>query len=197
MILASQSPRRRELLTAAGYAFEVIVPHESVEAGGPGEERTEDYVARLADAKATDVANQIASHPEPSVVIACDTVADCDGLILEKPRDREHAEEMLRLLSGRAHRVVSGLCVRLHPSGKNETRTAVSELTMQPLSDAMLQGYLDSGAWEGKSGAFGFQDDLPWLELTSGTAENVVGLPMDVLADMLRTLIRSDENNVS
>jgi septum formation protein len=187
LILASQSPRRRQLLEEAGYEFEVRTPADDVEAGGPDVgEATRDYVRRLAMAKARDVSRQLAESRLDGLVIACDTVADCDGVILEKPRDRADAEQMLRLLSGRSHEVWSGLCVQHLPSGRARVADAVSRLTMQPLSEPLLKEYLDSGAWAGKSGAFGYQDGLDWLTLTEGTASNVVGLPMDLLEALLR-----------
>lgn len=187
-ILASQSPRRRQLLEQAGFTFSVIAPDESVETGGPQNESTENYVARLARSKAENVAEKLSDVVPPTLIIACDTVADCDGVILEKPRDRQHARQMLELLSGRRHEVLSGLCLWHFPSGRHFVEVAKSELAMRPLSNEMLEDYLDSHAWMGKSGAFGFQDDLPWLELTSGSASNVVGLPMELLAEMLHRL---------
>ncbi|MCA9132468.1 MAG: Maf family protein, partial [Planctomycetales bacterium] len=101
---------------------------------------------------------------------------------------RQRAEEMLRLLSGRQHSVYSGLCVIRHPGGEPMVRVAKSELRMAPLSDAEIYDYLDSEAWVGKSGAFGYQDGHPWLQLISGTADNVVGLPLDLLQEMLATV---------
>ena len=185
LILASQSPRRRELLQKAGYEFEVIAPSEDAEAGEPDGDPTSVYVARLAVQKAADVAARV---NEPATIIACDTVAECAGQVLGKPRDRAHAEAMLRLLSGREHSVWSGLCLWDTPSEEFRVESEVSLLTMAPLSESMLAEYLDSGAWQGKSGAFGYQDDHPWLKLTLGTASNVVGLPMELLAQMLDAL---------
>ncbi len=182
LVLASQSPRRRQLMTEAGYKFTVIPPSEGAESGEPDGDPTSVFVTRLAVQKAADVAARV---QDPALVIACDTVADCDGVVLGKPRDREHAREMLRLLSGREHSVWSGLCVWDTASSEFDVQAECSILTMQPLTDELIEEYLDSGAWQGKSGAFGYQDGLPWLTLTSGTPENVVGLPMTLLAQML------------
>ncbi|MCC6510776.1 MAG: septum formation protein Maf [Pirellulaceae bacterium] len=183
LILASQSPRRRQLLTEAGYQFEVIAPSEGAEDGDPAGDPTSVFVTRLAVQKAADVAMRVT---EPALIIACDTVADCDGVVLGKPVDRDHAQSMLRMLSGREHSVWSGLCVWESASGEFEVESARSILHMAELSDQMIEEYLDSGAWLGKSGAFGYQDGLPWLTLQEGTASNVVGLPMDLLANMLK-----------
>ncbi len=182
LILASQSPRRRELLTAAGYDFEIVLPSETAECGICSRESTPELVARLAYQKARDVAPRV---NDEAVIVACDTVADIMGRVLGKPEDRRHAEEMLRLLSGRRHCVYSGLCVQRVPGGTPDVRVERSELDMSPLSEAQVQEYLDSEAWVGKSGAFGYQDSHPWLKLVSGSADNVVGLPIALLREML------------
>ena len=182
LVLASQSPRRHQLMREAGSSFDVVLPSETAECGICTRESTPEMVARLAYQKFKDVAPRVT---EPAIIIACDTVADVLGRSLGKPHDRRHAEEMLRLLSGRRHSVYSGLCVVQVPNGTPDVQVAKSELLMAQLSDEQIQQYLDSEAWVGKSGAFGYQDGHPWLELVSGTAENVVGLPMDLLARML------------
>jgi septum formation protein len=92
---------------------------------------------------------------------------------------------MLRLLSGREHVVWSGLCLWSTASHEFRVESASSTLLMQPLSSQMIEEYLDTRAWEGKSGAFGYQDNHPWLTLTTGSARNVVGLPMELLREML------------
>ncbi len=185
LILASQSPRRRELMDQVGYKYEIIVPSESAECGMCSGESTPEMVARYAYQKAADIRPRI---PGDAIIIACDTVADIQGQMLGKPNDRDHAEQMLRLLSGRLHRVFSGLCVWPVPDGEPDVRVSKSELIMDQLSEAQIQAYLDSDDWVGKSGAFGYQDGHPWLKLVSGTASNVVGLPLDLLREMLAPL---------
>jgi len=182
LILASQSPRRRELLSQVGYDFEIVVPSESAECGMCSGESTPEMVARYAYQKAVDIRPRIDGD---AIIIACDTVADIQGQMLGKPNDRDHAEKMLRVLSGRMHRVFSGLCVWRLPEGEPDVQVAKSELMMDQLSDAQIQTYLDTDDWVGKSGAFGYQDGHPWLKLISGTASNVVGLPLDLLREML------------
>jgi septum formation protein len=182
IILASQSPRRHQLMRDAGYEFETVLPSETAECGICSRESTPELVARLAYQKAMDVAPRVQGN---AIIVACDTVADVLGRVLGKPQDRRHAEEMLRLLSGRRHSVYSGLCVLRIPDGEPQVQVEKSELLMAPLSQAQIQAYLDSEAWVGKSGAFGYQDGHPWLTLVSGSAENVVGLPMALLKQML------------
>jgi predicted house-cleaning NTP pyrophosphatase (Maf/HAM1 superfamily)/very-short-patch-repair endonuclease len=348
LILASRSPRRRELLTEAGYEFMVVPPAEDVECGICSESSPAGLVTELAYRKAAAVARQLQSEtkdraigrgrgrpgsPE-AVILAADTVAECDGFILGKPRDEAEARMMLERLSGREHRVLSGVCLwpltlplppgegrgegalsrpaqqllpadllqfarklrttqsdaeslmwhllrnrrlarckfrRQHPinpyvldfychekrlaievdGGQHNTayarrtdekrsrflanqgirvvrfwnhdvlqdtdtvleaiwrtlqadedtltpnpspigrggplvRVAVTRLRMDLLSDMQLEDYLASGAWEGKAGAFGYQDRLGWVHIVEGSESNVVGLPMELLAEMLR-----------
>jgi septum formation protein len=181
LILASSSPRRRELLTRSGIDFRVLEPDPTAECGICSRETPPEMVARLAYQKAANVIDKI---PD-GLVVACDTVAECMGQILGKPNDREHAKQMLTRLRGRPHSVYSGLCVWEKNSARRSVRVDVSRLRMHSISDSELEAYLDSELWIGKSGAFGFQDGPPWIELHEGSASNVVGLPMDVLAEML------------
>ena len=186
LILASQSPRRRELLTAAGYRFDVLPPGASAECGLCSGEGPAESVTRLARQKAEDVIRRLSIEPDdPRIVLACDTVAECRGMILGKPVDEAHAGEMLRSLRGREHRVFSGLC--LWPLDRRPPRVQVdvTRLAMDNLSDAAIEEYLASGAWEGKAGAFGYQDRLGWVRVIEGSESNVVGLPMELLAEML------------
>lgn len=181
LILASSSPRRRELLTEAGYQFEIIAPSEAAECGVCSGESPPQFVARLGYQKAKDVAPRVGS----GVIVACDTVAECAGQILGKPADEQHARQMLELLSGREHRVYSGLCVWEMPDGEPLVRVARTTLVMDQLTPAELDDYLASGKWEGKAGAFGYQDRLGWVRIVEGSESNVVGLPMELLAEML------------
>lgn len=204
-ILASQSPRRSELLSAAGYVFSVLPPDENAECGICSRETPPETVVRLAFQKARNVAEKLhrgeiptpvatnASEASTSevtkatsqIIVACDTVAECHGQILGKPVDREHAESMLKLMRGREHNVYSGLCLWDRETGGRLARPCVSKLRMDAISDEQLQAYLDTDLWEGKSGAFGFQDGPDWIHLLHGSASNVVGLPMELLAEML------------
>jgi septum formation protein len=184
IILASSSPRRQQLLAAAGYDFEVIPPSDDAESGEvPGESTTE-LVVRLARQKAADVAGKLSA----GIILGCDTVADCEGRILGKPRDREHARQMLETLRGHEHWVHSGLCLWRRPDDRVECAAASTRLIMDPISDAALEEYLDSGDWQGKAGAFGYQDGLDWVHILEGSESNVVGLPLELLAWVLPRL---------
>ncbi|HEX3870151.1 MAG TPA: Maf family protein [Pirellulales bacterium] len=185
LILASSSPRRRELMTEEGYTFRVMPPHDDAEPFDP-DEPPGAIVARLATAKAADVASRV----ERGIVIGCDTVAECEGHILNKPNDIDDARRMLRLLSGRQHHVYSGLCVWPVPGNSAEVGVARTTLQMAELSTAAIDEYLATGLWQGKAGAFGLQDRLEWLAIVEGSESNVVGLPLELLAEMLARVTR-------
>jgi septum formation protein len=182
LILASRSPRRRELLAEAGYGFEVVVPSAAAECGVCSGEGPAELVARLAYQKAADVAGRI----DRGLVLGCDTVAECQGRILGKPADRADARRMLQSLRGQEHRVWSGLCLWPVPGGKPQIQTAVTTLRMDPLAESQIEEYLAGGQWEGKAGAFGYQDGTGWVHVVEGSPSNVVGLPLELLAEMLR-----------
>ena len=184
LILASGSPQRRALLAAAGYEFEIVRPSDQAECGVCSQETPPELVARLAFQKGADVGPRVAA----GIVVACDTVAECMGHILGKPKDRDHARQMLELLSGRQHHVYSGLCLWPQPQGQPHVRIDVTRLRMDPLSEGQIEEYLDSGLWEGKAGAFGYQDRAGWLHIEEGSESNVIGLPMELLAEMLQGL---------
>jgi septum formation protein len=181
LILASQSPRRRQLLEEAGYEFVVMVPSAQAECGVCGGETPAELVARLAYRKAADVARRV----ERGTIVGCDTVAECLGQVLGKPRDEQHARQMLQLLRGRAHRVLSGLCVWSRPADQVRVEVEVTRLRMADISDAAVDAYLATDAWEGKAGAFGYQDGVPWIEVLEGSESNVVGLPLELLGRLL------------
>lgn len=191
LILASQSPRRRQLLAHAGFRFEVVSPHESAECGICSRETPPELVARLAWQKAADVARRTVRE---GLILACDTVAECQGHVLGKPANRDHAREMLSLMRGREHRVYSGVCLWRRPGDETLVRVAVTRLRMDRLSDHELETYLESNEWEGKAGAFGYQDGLDWVHVLEGSESNVVGLPMELLGEMLEELDPDDES---
>ena len=181
LILASASPRRRELLAEAGYDFVVRPPHEDAECGRRAGESPAELVARLARQKAADVAGRCHS----GLVLGCDTVVECCGQVLGKPQDRSHARQMLEVLRGHEHRVYSGLCLWAASGDRHRVRVAMTRLVMTPISDQQLEGYLGTGDWQGKAGAFGYQDGHDWLQILEGSESNVVGLPLELLDEML------------
>jgi len=192
LILASQSPRRCQLLKEAGFEFEVILPHENAECGICSRETPPELVSRLAFQKTQDVAKSVSGD---ALLIGCDTVAECQGQILGKPVDRSHAKQMLSLMSGRIHHVYSGLCIWRRPDDRYWVEVDVTRLQMDQLEEDQLEAYLDTGAWEGKAGAFGFQDGLDWVQIIEGSESNVGGLPMELLSKMLPTAADNQESS--
>ncbi|MDR2440434.1 MAG: Maf family protein [Planctomycetaceae bacterium] len=190
LILASHSPRRRQLLTDAGFTFEVRLPDTDVEDARQPNETPEHYVNRLAIQKA----NNVAATLEQGLIIACDTVVLCKDRILEKPTNRDNARQMLRFSRGQVQWVLSGLCLltkkipETSGSGTTMVGTGKTTLLMQPITDLEIEDYLDSGLWHGKAGAFGYQDRHDWLSVIEGSESNIVGLPMELLHQMLKNI---------
>ncbi|APW63490.1 Maf family protein [Paludisphaera borealis] len=179
-ILASASPRRRQLLAEAGYSFEVdpsdLIESEPLAGVAPAE-----YAADLAWRKARAVADR----RKTGLILAADTVCAVGAEILNKPIDRDDAERMIRLQEGHDTEVITGLC--LYRADRPEWLGAVeiSVVRFRPLSDSERRSYLDSGRWEGKSGGYGVQDHDPFVTVAGGSFSNVVGLPMERLAELL------------
>jgi septum formation protein len=173
LVLASASPRRLDLLAQLGIVPAVIDPADVDETPGRDESPTR-HATRLALAKATAVA---ARHRE-AFVLAADTVVACGRRILPKAETPAVAESCLKLLSGRRHRVIGGLCV-ISPDGRSNLRTVVSQVTFKRLSAGETAAYLACGEWKGKAGGYAIQGRaaglIPWI---SGSYSNIVGLPL-------------------
>ncbi|MEM8864087.1 MAG: nucleoside triphosphate pyrophosphatase [Planctomycetota bacterium] len=191
LILASSSPRRRELLQEAGYQFTIESPSEDAEPETIEGLSPTELVAELARLKAIDVAQRLAASGQgaDSLVLAADTVAECDGRVLGKPKDENHAREMLSWLSGREHLVLTGICL-MTPDNPQPLagEVVVTQLVMSPLEEDWLEPFLATGGWRGKAGAFGFQDGLAFVRILNGSASNVVGLPMERVTQLLGEL---------
>lgn len=158
-----------------------MVPSDDAESGEVPGETVADSVIRFARQKAADVAARV----DQGIVLGCDTLAECQGEALGKPRDREDAERMLRRLRGERHLVHSGLCLWKRPDDVVRTTVVTTSLRMDLITDEQLNQYLDTGQWQGKAGAFGYQDGNDWLHVIEGSESNVVGLPLERLAEIL------------
>ncbi|WP_146389798.1 Maf family protein [Allorhodopirellula solitaria] len=181
-VLASGSPRRAELLRQAGYEFEVCPAADFAECPVDFPETASEMVARLAFQKAVEVARR----RKGCFLLAADTLADCQGKILGKPTDRQHAEDMLRLLSGSEHDVYTGVCLWSTGTDRCYLDVVRSRLKMDSLSEETIEQYLAGGRWEGKAGGFGYQDGNDWIHVVENDSEsNIVGLPMERLAELL------------
>ncbi len=190
--MASGSPQRKRLLEQAGYSFEVVEPSPTAECGICSKETPGELVARLARQKAIDVREQLIERgrlaeldARDTALLACDTVAECLAQVVGKPVDIEHARRMHQLLSGRDHRVYSGLCLWWPGAVQPTVRVARTTLQMEVLGPQGIEDYLATGQWQGKAGGFGFQDRIEWLRIVEGSESNVIGLPLELLAEML------------
>ena len=183
LILASQSPRRRQLLTEAGFNFTVKAPSDAIERGICSSCSPEDTVLEGAFLKARAIAKGV----DQGLILAADTVAECRGEVLGKPNDRDHAQRMLRLMSGKTHRVLTGVCLWDRPSNRRVCFLEQTVLKMDELSTEQLDNILESDSWVGKAGGFGYQDGLDWLHVQSGLESNVVGLPVEKLAGWIES----------
>lgn len=180
--LASQSPRRRELLDQLGVAFDTVdaeiheqrLPHEA----------PSDYVSRVAREKAGAGLLALAARPD-AIVLGADTDVVLDGEVLGKPRDAAHAAELLARLSGRAHRVITA--VWLLSGGREEHRLSVSEVRFAPLSAEDIAAYIATGEPFGKAGAYAVQGrGAAFIESLAGSYSGVMGLPLHETWQLLR-----------
>ena len=196
IVLASQSPRRRRLLADVGFQFDVVPARDGAEQEENGVALDPSTLAfDFARKKALDVVEQLRTQGATAqdrtiLVLACDSVAECQGQTLGKPIDRLDAERMLRMLSGSIPYVRTGVTIiPLEPNGSQRLQTVAfvetSTLEMERLSEERLTGYLDSELWAGKAGAFGYQDGNDWLRLLGGSESNVVGLPLESVARVI------------
>ena len=184
LILASTSPRRQELLRNAGIPFEVRPPgiHEMRKDG----ERAGDYVVRLAKEKAEAVAHQLGAVR--AVILGADTTVVVDEEILEKPRGPADAVRMLRMLSGRSHEVITGVCVLVPSSKEIRDFTAVETTTVlfRKLTEEEIQSYVATREPLDKAGAYAIQGRASrWIPRIEGCYFNVVGLPVPLVYRML------------
>ena len=181
LILASASPRRSELLRNAGIPF-VVEPAHVPEQPLPNEPPLV-YAQRLACDKARAV---FARHPD-GVVLGADTIVVADEHLLEKPRDAEDATRMLRLLSGRTHQVITGVC--LMSDGFEQTEAEITEVRFSSLTETEIADYIATGEPMDKAGAYAIQGMASrWVERIDGCYFNVVGLPVPRVYRMLRRL---------
>ena len=179
LILASQSPRRRELLAMLGLDFEVITANidEAMDPALPPEAN----VAGVAEAKARAVG---AAHPG-RLILAADTIVVVDGQILGKPHSPQAARDMLQSLSGRSHTVMTGFC--LWQDGRSDVHVEQTRLRFKPLSRAEIDAYVATGSPMDKAGAYGIQDQAAvFVEALEGDYYNVMGLPLCAVAKCLR-----------
>lgn len=181
IILASKSPRRKELLEKCGVTFECI-PMDIDESLSEGDS-LEEKIMILSEKKASACLN---AYPD-AVVIGSDTIVTLDERILGKPKDREEAKEMLRGLSGRTHRVITG--VSILSNVRRYTDVSVSEVTFAPLSEEEIDSYVQSGECDDKAGSYAIQGIAgKFITHISGDYYAIMGLPLNLVYEELKNL---------
>jgi len=191
LVLASASPRRRELLAQAGFSF-TVHPADVPEDPLPGENPIA-YVTRLAREKAEAAFRDILSKESnrPEVVLGADTTVTLDNQILAKPEDPADAARMLRLLSGRTHHVITGVAIVTPQS--TQIAAEITAVRFLSLSDQEIESYVASGEPMDKAGAYAIQGRAArWIPRIEGCYFNVVGLPLALVAALLESLQTSE-----
>jgi len=181
LVLASQSPYRLELLRGAGYGVRACPAH--IDEPDPltlGDLRS--GLIHIAERKARTVWER----GEQGLILAADTVGHVGGEVFGKPLDRNDARRMLQAISGVSHEVLTGWCLLRTRDGLLVAGCEATRIVMRPWTTAELEGYLDSGEWEGKCGAYGLQwPGDPFVTRLEGSAANVVGVPLERLEQVL------------
>ncbi|MGN0822605.1 MAG: Maf family protein [Candidatus Gallimonas sp.] len=177
LILASASPRRRELLAQIAREFSVESSRFPERAVPLSAEETAGYFAR-------EKAREVARRFPDCAVLGADTVVASDGAILGKPRDKADAKRTLSALSGKTHEVITGVC--LVCGGRERTVTVTTRVRFFRLTDDLIERYAESGLPLDKAGSYGIQDGYPLVERFEGSYTNVVGLPLEATAALLK-----------
>ena len=191
-ILASASPRRRELLEQLGLKFDIVVA--PIDESGIDKGMLPDlYTGVLAMYKAAAVAKVLREQGRSKeIIIAADTIVYSDGKILGKPENKENAKKMLSELSGKEHEVYSGLCVMRIKDGYSVSRSVKTTVTFKDLSDSEIDAYVKTDEPDDKAGSYAIQGKASaFIKSISGDYFNVVGLPLSELYDILK-----DEFNI-
>lgn len=181
LYLASSSPRRAALLRAAAIPFELVSP--GPEPIGQGTPRELAVLRARSKAGAVD----LAARP-PGLVLGVDTVVALGERDLDQPRDAAAARETLRALSGRTHEVWTALCLEPHPARGDRRFEALARALVRfaPLDEARIERHVANGAWRGKAGGYGIQDEgVDFATLVEGARDTVIGLPVATLRELL------------
>ena len=182
IILASASPRRKQLLEEAGYEFTVVVPDVDESAYLSEQTSSQDYTKILALAKAKSVASRFPAY----LVIGSDTIVDFDGEIVGKADDAKDAERVTRMLFSAPHKVITGVAVVCLEDGIEFVESDTTIVYPRKLTERQIAEHIKSGQWEGKAGAYGIQergDDF--VERIEGSLTNVMGFPMELVNRLL------------
>lgn len=180
IILASASPRRKELMKTLGLDFEIIV--SDAEESWPDHPKPEDLAMTHAREKTVD----IAGNSENKIIIGADTIVVLDDERLGKPADKDDAFRMLSSLQGKSHRVITGLCIIDTETGKHIENFSSSKINMRPVSKEEIMEYINTGEPMDKAGAYAIQGGAgKFITSIEGSYTNIIGFPLELLAGML------------
>lgn len=183
LILASGSPRRASLLREYGYDFDVIIP--TVEESNVIDPSLPP--AQQAQALSYFKAKSVKQNTDHGWILGGDTIAHLDGRIFGKPVDRNDARNILTTLVGTTHEVITGVSLLDATNDNRLVQHDTTRITMKPISEELIEQYLDTNAWQGKAGAYGIQDHGDaFVERIVGSFTNVVGFPMEMIEQMLQ-----------
>jgi septum formation protein len=183
LVLASASPRRKDILEQLGLTFRILP--SGIDETALAAEQPAEHVERLARGKAAEIATRLAADRDPACILAADTIVVIDGQILGKPRDDGDALRMLRSLSGRTHRVISGVALA-QSDGHVESAVFTTDVTFRKLDDRSARAYVMSGEGRDKAGSYAIQGfGAGLVTRVSGSYTNVVGLPAAETIDLL------------
>ena len=183
-ILASSSPRRRELLLRLQTPFDIILPDVD-ESIIPPEGSPETYCTALAELKAND----ISQHYPNNLVIGSDTIVELDNNIMGKPEDKTMAQNMLKTLSGKTHHVYTGVCLKWADKNIHHLFAEITMVTFRELSEADINHYIESCLPYDKAGSYGIQDwSAVFVKEIKGCYDNVVGFPISRFYEELKKL---------
>ena len=182
IILASASPRRKQLLSKAGYQFSVVPPEIDESAYSTEQIDSEQYARQLALAKAKSIAEK---HPE-NLVISADTIVDFQGEIIGKPADAKEARQIIQKLFSAPHRVITGLAICKLSDSTEMVACDITTVFPRRITEEQINEYIKSGLWKGKAGAYDIKENGDeFIEKIEGSLTNVMGLPMELLERLL------------
>jgi septum formation protein len=184
-ILASKSPRRRELLKKAGYKFEVAEPLINEKDFVAGKISPCEYAKRLALAKAMSVAQKF----QEKIVVGADTIVDFNGRVVGKADDAAQAEKIIRLLFNAPHRVITGLAIICKRKNLEIADSDTTIVYPRPMTEEQLAEHISSGVWRDKAGAYAIQENGDrFVEKIEGSLTNVMGMPMELFERLLKKI---------
>ncbi|MDD5458485.1 MAG: Maf family protein [Phycisphaerae bacterium] len=186
IILASASPRRAELLEKEGIDFEIVISDVNEDEFGSEKMSPRQFAETLALAKAKDVARRFPDR----LVLAADTVVDYQGIIIGKANNSDHAEEILEKLFSNPHKVITAVALVKNRDNLQIVECDTTIVYPKPMSPQQRKEYIESGAWQGKAGAYGIQEGGDkFVERIEGSFTNVMGLPVELVREMLKRAV--------